>query len=64
MVMNKLPCTCCGQEKANGHWWSLSNYHGLSGRFCPKCYEKVSHDPYGNPKHPEQYTMILLRMGK
>lgn len=60
----RIQCTCCGKEKQSGQFWSLNNYFGLSGRFCSECYEKVSHDAYKQPKHPEQYTMILLRMGK
>ena len=62
--MDTIPCRCCGKENDNGQYWSLRNYYGLSGRFCSECYSKVSHDSYGNPKHPEQYTMILIRMGK
>lgn len=62
--MSNTLCSCCGKEKENNQFWSLSGYYGLSGRFCAECYNKVSHNSYGKPNHPEQYTMILLRMGK
>jgi hypothetical protein len=62
--MSIIPCSCCKQTKYSGQFWNLNGYYGLSGRFCSDCYDKISHDSYGKPKHPEQYTMILLRMGK
>lgn len=55
------PCTNCGTEGPNRQWWHLSNYFGLSGFFCSKCYDKVSHDPYGNPKRPRDYQAILKK---
>lgn len=62
--MSNTPCICCGQQKDFGQFWSLSNYYGITGRFCSECYEKVSHDSFGKPNNPTQYTMVLLRMGK
>ena len=57
------PCTVCEttQEQRGGQWWNLGNYYGWSGRFCPDCYDKVSHDSYGNPQNPEEYTAMLLK---
>lgn len=62
--MDIILCACCGKEKYSGQFWTLSGYYGLSGKFCSECYDKVSHDSYGKPKHPKEYTMILLRLGK
>ena len=59
--MRTYPCSNCGATEAKGQWWSLSKYHGLSGRFCPKCYNKVSHDSYGMPEHPKAYAEILAK---
>lgn len=53
------PCTSCGADVGLGQWWHLNNYHGLSGLFCPSCYAKVSHDAYGNPRHPEQFAEVV-----
>jgi hypothetical protein len=39
----------------------LRNYFGISGYFCPKCYDKVSHDSYNKPNHPGEYLLILLK---
>jgi hypothetical protein len=57
-------CKSCGADdkQSKGQWWGLSNYHGLSGRFCSDCYEKVSHDSYGKPNHPADYSFMLLKM--
>lgn len=58
---NSQKCTCCSvsHRLRQGQWWHLSGYHKLWGFFCPDCYEKVSHDAYGNPRHPEEYARIL-----
>jgi hypothetical protein len=64
--MLRQPCNFCGKrEKTNERqWWSLSDYHGITGgNVCPDCYEKVSHDSYGNPKNPEEYLFMLLKHG-
>jgi len=63
-------CTNCGHTRTpheaktmtNG-FWSLSNYFNISGHFCGKCYDKVSHDSYGNPENPGEYIAILLKQG-
>jgi hypothetical protein len=44
-------------------FWGLSNYHGVSGNFCGKCYDKVSHNSYGKPEQPGEYLAILLKQG-
>jgi hypothetical protein len=54
-------CTNCGSDSKKGQWWNLSDYYGISGYFCPACYDKVSHDSYRNPNHPGEYFMILLK---
>lgn len=57
-------CRHCGvTADPRGQWWSLSNYYGLSGWFCPKCYDLVEHrtsyaDPLGQPVNPEGYAMV------
>lgn len=55
-----IKCVCCNtpRDKKTGQWWHLSNYFGLSGTFCPKCYELVSHDAYRKPNHPIEYENI------
>ena len=59
-------CTACGLDRAESHgqWWSINNYYGWSGYFCPGCYEKISHDSYGNPQNPTEYTLMLLKNNK
>ena len=60
--MNKtVPCTNCGTTRAQGQWWNLHNYFKLSGRFCPRCYDQVSHDGYDRPRNPSAYLLVLLR---
>jgi len=54
-------CTNCGTDSNKGQWWGLRNYFGISGYFCPKCYDKVSHDSYNKPNHPGEYLLILLK---
>lgn len=58
-------CTHCetpnnGNEKRQ--WWHLSNYFGVSGFFCPNCYEMVSHNSYRVPNHPEKYKMVRVAL--
>lgn len=55
------PCTNCKTTDPAGQWWGLSNYYGVSGTFCPKCYDLVSHDPYGNPRNPDDYARVLQK---
>lgn len=63
MTVNYV-CKPCGvtDKQRQGTWWFLQNYHGLSGQFCPDCYDKVSHDSYGRPENPKQFTMMLLKL--
>jgi hypothetical protein len=63
MYQYKSVCTNCGhtQEGTDLGFWSLNNYYGIRGRFCGPCYNKVSHDSYGNPEHPGEYIAILLK---
>lgn len=59
--------TCTGCDTAvkleKGQWWHLTNYFGFSGFFCPKCYDKVSHDGYDQPKNPKEYLLMLVKCG-
>jgi hypothetical protein len=55
-------CVYCNKESSwREQFWSLNNYHSLTGVFCVDCYEKVSHNADGNPVHPEEYLIILLK---
>jgi hypothetical protein len=55
-------CTNCGYKSSVSlGFWSLKNYHNISGYFCGSCYDKVSHDSYGNPEQPGEYIAILLK---
>ena len=42
-------------------WWSLTNYYGVKGIFCYKCFEKVRHKD-GKPIHPSAYRNLLRKM--
>lgn len=56
------PCTVCGaKKKPDEQRWNLTGYYGLTGTFCAECYEKVSHNAYGKPNHPEEYLLIMLK---
>lgn len=59
-------CICCGimgkNEPGKPTWWHLTLYFGLTGIFCPDCYNKVAHDGFGNPKNPEEYLAVILRL--
>lgn len=66
MYYYRSVCTNCGKEKVvekgqHDGWWNLSNYYGIRGHFCGKCYDKVSHDSYGRPEQPGEYIAILLK---
>jgi len=56
-------CGHCEVNKSDraGQWWSCSRYFGISGYFCPSCYEKISHDAHGQPLHPAEYLMFLMQ---
>ena len=58
-----MRCSFC-DEITEGHGWTLSDYYGLTGSVCNECYEKVSHDSYGNPKHSEEFLLLKLKFGK
>lgn len=62
--MSPNPCVCCGGEDfgRDHQWWRLCGYFGLSGRFCSQCYEKVSHNSYGEPNHPADYLLIRMKL--
>lgn len=55
------PCTNCDQVVVEGQWWSLRNYFGINGYFCPHCMDKVQHDPYKRPVNPEAYNEVRVR---
>jgi hypothetical protein len=59
-----MKCIICGTSNPKGQWWGLSGYFGLSGRFCPICYDKVSHDAYGKPNNPVEFEKILKQSQK
>jgi len=59
-LFDPVPCTNCGTVVDSSQWWGLSNYYGISGRFCSACYDLVSHDSYGNPRYPEAYEKIFV----
>lgn len=59
-------CSNCGETYITqwnhpqfNQFWHLSNYYGITGIFCSKCYNDVSHDSCGNPNHPKKYQKIL-----
>jgi len=56
-------CTNCGKlsKITDGSvWWSLTNYNKIWGYFCSDCYELVSHDSLGNPKHYNEWHSIAV----
>ena len=61
-----MECTNChAREKdRGGQWWFLNDYFGIWGRFCPDCFDKVSHDSYRKPKHPAEYQKVLKSHSK
>ena len=61
-MINEL-CTVCS-KKRNGvlpQWWSLVEYYGMKGIYCPVCFEKVRHKD-GKPVHPIAYRNLLRKM--
>lgn len=66
MIHNRS-CTNCGKIHPGydvplmdrEQWWGLMDHYGISGVFCSKCYELVSHDSFGVPRHPKEYKKIL-----
>ena len=59
-----MKCRVCKSEKLADHnqWWHLRGYFGLTGTFCSDCYDRVSHDSYGQPRRPAEYTWTLLKL--
>jgi len=62
-----MKCRACDRESnyndPNFQMWNLRDYFGISGSFCSPCYDKVSHDSYGRPNRPEEFLMMLLKLG-
>ncbi len=63
-------CTLCKKEDPYGDdanpyrgpaWWTLNNYHGISGYFCPECYDKVDWWN-GEPRNPEAYRVAFVQL--
>lgn len=61
-----MKCRACDTTKLDqiGQWWHLKDYFGLSGTFCPDCYDKVSHDSYRKPNRPNDYLLLLLKLSE
>jgi hypothetical protein len=55
-------CRGCGTLDNPGQWWQLSNYYGVTGTFCSDCYDQVSHDSYEQPRRPDDYVLMLLKL--
>jgi hypothetical protein len=58
-------CRGCAVEKSTarwGQWWHLQDYYGFRGSFCPECYNKISHDAWGNPVNPGEHLLMTLRL--
>jgi hypothetical protein len=58
-------CTGCGADKPEDgeQWWHLRAYHSITGNFCSDCYDRVSHDSYGEPNRPNDYLLMLMKLG-
>ncbi len=63
----KRKCTNCETECPYGDnpysyrgrvWWNLSDYNGITGYFCPDCFDMVEHWD-GVPKNLAGYIEIL-----
>jgi len=57
-------CDNCGKtkkqiSKEEGNWWNLSDYHHVTGYFCPLCFELVSHN-HNEPRHPTRWSEIAV----
>ena len=61
--MSSQCCTGCGTDSEKGQWWRLNNYFGFTGSFCPSCYDKISHNSYGEPDRPADYLMMVMKLG-
>ena len=63
-------CTLCKKEDPYGDdpyayrgrvWWSLNDYHHISGYFCPTCFDKVVWWN-GEPKNPKAYKVARVQL--
>ena len=67
-MSSKRLCDCCGKDTFShalglGHRWYLTQYFGITGCFCNKCYtSKIAHDALGNPKHPRAFKKLTASM--
>ena len=59
----KQSCVVCSKKRDGvlPQWWSLVNYYGVKGVFCPACFEKVRHKD-GKPVHPIAFRNALRKM--
>lgn len=55
-------CTLCRRRRKTA--WHLTGYYGFTGSFCRQCYEGISHDADGNPRHPRRYQAAVKRCCK
>lgn len=55
-------CKGCATQHSPGQWWYLNHYHGFSGIFCAKCYDKISHNSLGQPSRPHDFVLMLLKL--
>lgn len=65
----KETCKGCGKTKPYDYndnrseqWWACQGYFKISGTFCSTCYDKISHNSYGEPNRPGDYLMMLLKL--
>lgn len=56
-------CDKDSEKTAREQWWHCNGYFKISGTFCSKCYDKISHDSFGRPERPKDYLMMLMKMG-
>lgn len=59
-------CNSCGKDSektAYEQWWHCRGYFDMSGTFCAKCYDKISHNGFGKPERPADYLMMLMKHG-
>jgi hypothetical protein len=54
-----MRCDFCSNEQAAG--WSLHDYYGWWGHCCCVCFEDISHDSWGKPKHPDRLLMFTIK---
>ena len=62
-----MQATCSNCNKISedpGEFWVVKNHYKMNGVWCKDCYELIAHDGEGNPNHPQEYLMILLKQEK